>query len=164
LRIDGLTRSGLALVTAWGQRPLDIYYNFPSRADPGIPLIWSPSNPGQVVRVQSLVTNLADAGLRELGSLFATEDLSVLAGVARDASSDRLVGVRLWRVGCNTIDFNNDGLWPDLRDVVEYLEQVASPDARCIACDSTDFNNDGVAGDLADTAAFLEAFAGVPCP
>jgi hypothetical protein len=62
---------------------------------------------------------------------------------------------------CNDIDFNNDGLFPDDADLIEFLSVLAGQ--ACEACDGIDFNNDGLFPDDADLIAFLRVLAGGDC-
>jgi glucose/arabinose dehydrogenase len=64
---------------------------------------------------------------------------------------------------CADLDFNNDGVFPDLQDLIDFLEVFASapcPTPDPPGCDSIDFNLDGVFPDLGDVAQFIDAFAG----
>ncbi|HYF16214.1 MAG TPA: L-type lectin-domain containing protein [Phycisphaerales bacterium] len=66
---------------------------------------------------------------------------------------------------CNSIDFNNDGLFPDNADLEEFLSVFGG--APCAGagynCDPIDFNNDGLFPDNADLEAFFSVFGGGPC-
>jgi hypothetical protein len=64
---------------------------------------------------------------------------------------------------CDPIDFNRDGVSPDLQDLVAFFEVFASGPCPTAACNDLDFNNDGVSPDLQDLAKFLDAFAGANC-
>jgi hypothetical protein len=63
--------------------------------------------------------------------------------------------------GCDSIDFNNDGLFPDDTDLVEFLAVLAG--SPCDACNDIDFNNDGLFPDDSDLLAFLRVLAGGDC-
>jgi hypothetical protein len=66
--------------------------------------------------------------------------------------------------GCDTIDFNGDGLFPDDADLLDFLAVLAG--GTCGTgplCNDIDFNNDGLFPDDADLLAFLTALAGGPC-
>lgn len=62
---------------------------------------------------------------------------------------------------CDSIDFNNDGVFPDDRDLVDMLFVFAGGD--CVTCNDIDFNNDGVFPDDQDILAFLNVLAGGSC-
>lgn len=62
---------------------------------------------------------------------------------------------------CGTLDFNMDGVWPDVADVEAFVSAFAG--AACERCRSLDFNNDGVWPDMADLGAYLRVWAGGEC-
>jgi hypothetical protein len=66
--------------------------------------------------------------------------------------------------GCNSIDFNNDGLFPDDTDLLDFLSVLAGGPCSTPACASIDFNNDGLFPDDTDLLDFLSVLAGGPCP
>ena len=63
------------------------------------------------------------------------------------------------------IDFNNDGLVPDVQDIEDLLLVFAGATCPTGAdqCDSVDFNADGLFPDVQDIEDFLDAFAGGAC-
>jgi hypothetical protein len=62
---------------------------------------------------------------------------------------------------CNDVDFNNDGVSPDLQDIADYFGVFVGQ--GCAGCDSIDFNNDGVFPDVADAIEFFGVLAGGAC-
>jgi subtilisin-like proprotein convertase family protein len=82
-------------------------------------------------------------------------------GIFDDTSGNagELFGLELEFVGpdCD-LDFNNDGLFPDDQDVVDFVSVLAG--ASCSTCDDIDFNNDGLFPDDQDLTDFLAAMAG----
>jgi hypothetical protein len=66
---------------------------------------------------------------------------------------------------CDSIDFNNDGVFPDNQDAIDFIEVFGgAPCPNPIApCNDIDFNNDSIFPDNADVIRFLEVFAGSPC-
>jgi hypothetical protein len=62
---------------------------------------------------------------------------------------------------CDSIDFDNDGLFPTDNDLIEYFAVMAGDD--CSNCNSIDFNNDGIYPSDDDTVAFLRVLAGGSC-
>lgn len=62
------------------------------------------------------------------------------------------------------IDFNNDGVFPDDLDVVDFLSVLAGGACSQPNCDTIDFNNDGVFPDDQDVLDFFAVLAGAPCP
>lgn len=65
---------------------------------------------------------------------------------------------------CNSIDFNNDGLFPDDADLIEFLTVLSGGACITPSCDSIDFNNDGLFPDDNDLLAFLSVLSGGTCP
>ncbi len=72
-----------------------------------------------------------------------------------------------WTVGeggCDSIDFNNDGLYPDTADIDDFLSVFSggpcSNDPNCL---DIDFNNDGLFPDTTDIDSLLSVFSGGPC-
>jgi hypothetical protein len=67
-------------------------------------------------------------------------------------------------VGCDSIDFNGDGLFPDDNDLVAFLTVLSG--GTCDAgqnCADIDFNNDGLFPDDNDLIIFLTVLAGGNC-
>jgi hypothetical protein len=62
---------------------------------------------------------------------------------------------------CDSIDFNNDGLFPDDTDLIEFLRVLAG--GGCSDCSDLDFNNDGLFPDDSDLIDFLRVLAGGEC-
>jgi hypothetical protein len=67
----------------------------------------------------------------------------------------------LCNAACDSIDFNNDTLFPDDTDLIEFLAALAGN--PCPACNDIDFNNDGLFPDDNDLIAFLRVLAGGSC-
>jgi len=64
---------------------------------------------------------------------------------------------------CNDLDFNNDGLYPDAQDVVDFIVVFGGGECSTGDCDHTDFNNDGLYPDQDDLTRFIEVFGGGEC-
>ncbi|MFN7886156.1 MAG: lamin tail domain-containing protein [Phycisphaerae bacterium] len=64
--------------------------------------------------------------------------------------------------GCDDIDFNNDEVFPDDQDVVDFFNVLAG--GECPACNDIDFNNDEVFPDDQDVIDFFNVLAGGNCP
>ncbi len=65
---------------------------------------------------------------------------------------------------CDSIDFNNDGLFPDTTDIDDFLNVFSGgPCSNDPNCGDIDFNNDGLFPDTADIDALLSIFSGGPC-
>lgn len=66
---------------------------------------------------------------------------------------------------CNDIDFNNDGVFPDERDIVDLFSVFAGgPCSSEVECDDIDFNGDGIFPDDRDLADYFFVLAGGECP
>ncbi|HLP84124.1 MAG TPA: hypothetical protein VK157_07215, partial [Phycisphaerales bacterium] len=62
---------------------------------------------------------------------------------------------------CQYVDFNNDEVFPDDRDLIDFFAVLAGGD--CATCNSIDFNGDGVFPDDRDITAFFSVLAGGQC-
>ncbi|HEX2836622.1 MAG TPA: hypothetical protein VHN77_00690 [Phycisphaerales bacterium] len=66
--------------------------------------------------------------------------------------------------GCDSIDFNADGLFPDTADIDDFLSVFSGgPCSNDPNCGDIDFNNDGLFPDTLDIDAFLSVFSGGAC-
>jgi hypothetical protein len=64
---------------------------------------------------------------------------------------------------CDSIDFNNDGLFPDTTDVSDFIQVFGGGACSTNVCNDIDFNNDGLFPDTMDIQAFLSVFSGGGC-
>jgi hypothetical protein len=65
---------------------------------------------------------------------------------------------------CDSIDFNNDGLFPDTSDIDDFLSVFSGgPCSNEPSCGDVDFNNDGLFPDTLDIDSLLSVFSGGPC-
>ncbi len=69
---------------------------------------------------------------------------------------------------CDTIDFNNNGVFPEDQDVVDFFDVLAGGNpATCdaaLGCQDVDFNNNGVFPEDQDVIDFFNVLAGGACP
>ena len=63
---------------------------------------------------------------------------------------------------CDDIDFNNNTVFPEDADVIDFFNVLAG--AECAACNDIDFNNNGVFPEDADVIDFFNVLAGGTCP
>ncbi len=67
--------------------------------------------------------------------------------------------------GCDSIDFNGDGLFPDTQDITDFITVFGG--GACPTgpgqCGDIDFNNDGLFPDTQDIATFISVFGGGAC-
>jgi len=64
---------------------------------------------------------------------------------------------------CDTIDFNNDTLFPDTMDIQDFLSVFSGGPCSTGACNDIDFNNDGLFPDTMDIAVLIVVFSGGAC-
>ncbi|MFO0832352.1 MAG: kelch repeat-containing protein [Phycisphaerales bacterium] len=64
---------------------------------------------------------------------------------------------------CDSIDYNNDGLFPDTADIDDFLSVFSGGPCAGPACGDLDFNNDGLYPDTADIDSLLSVFSGGSC-
>ncbi|HLP85697.1 MAG TPA: hypothetical protein VK157_15210 [Phycisphaerales bacterium] len=62
---------------------------------------------------------------------------------------------------CDDIDFNNNGVFPEDQDVVDFFDVLAG--GSCPACNDIDFNNNGVFPEDQDVIDFFNVLAGGEC-
>ncbi len=64
---------------------------------------------------------------------------------------------------CGNLDFNNDGVWPDERDVIDFFDVYAGGACPSLRCDTLDFNRNGVTPEDQDVIDFFNVLAGGTC-
>jgi hypothetical protein len=64
--------------------------------------------------------------------------------------------------GCDDIDFNNNDVFPEDQDVVDFFNVLAGAD--CPTCNDIDFNNNNVFPEDQDVVDFFNVLAGGQCP
>ncbi|MFN5944219.1 MAG: hypothetical protein ACK5ZG_07175 [Phycisphaerae bacterium] len=69
--------------------------------------------------------------------------------------------INLGGLSCDPIDFNNDGVFPDDQDVVDFFAVLSG--SSCPACNDIDFNNNGVFPEDQDVIDFFNVLAGGEC-
>ena len=67
------------------------------------------------------------------------------------------------QAGCDSIDYNGDGLFPDDQDLIDFLVVLAGGACSTGTCNDIDFNNDQLFPDDTDLVAFLTVLAGGDC-
>ncbi|HLP83640.1 MAG TPA: hypothetical protein VK157_04760, partial [Phycisphaerales bacterium] len=78
-------------------------------------------------------------------------------------------GQNIWRFAharaanclCDDIDFNNNGVFPEDQDVIDFFNVLAGAD--CAACNDIDFNNNSVFPEDQDVISFFSVLAGGSC-
>jgi len=64
---------------------------------------------------------------------------------------------------CDSIDFNDDGLFPDTQDIGDFLSVFGGSACPTGTCRDIDFNNDGLFPDTLDIDSLLSVFSGGAC-
>ncbi len=96
-----------------------------------------------------LVGNLGESSALDLTAVPGVQEL-VLSGTGGPV--------------CDTIDFNNDGLFPDTMDIDDFLSVFSGGScSNDPNCGDIDYNNDGLFPDTLDIDALLSVFSGGPC-
>ncbi len=91
------------------------------------------------------------------GVMFATQSMIQAPGVDTYRTRITLVG----NVGCDSIDFNANNVYPEDFDVIDFMNVLAG--ATCQQCNDIDFNNNDVYPEDADVIAFFRVLAGGQC-
>ncbi|HYF15572.1 MAG TPA: S8 family serine peptidase [Phycisphaerales bacterium] len=65
--------------------------------------------------------------------------------------------------GCDSIDFNGDGLFPDNQDLEDFFNVFGGGACSTGDCNDVDFNNDGLFPDNEDLETYLRVFGGGNC-
>jgi len=73
------------------------------------------------------------------------------------------VKLRVLNGGCDSIDFNGDGLFPDNADLADFFDVFGGGACSTGTCGDMDFNNDGLFPDNADLEAYIRVFGGGAC-
>jgi hypothetical protein len=64
---------------------------------------------------------------------------------------------------CSDIDFNNNGVFPEDQDVIDYFNVLAGGGCSTGDCDSIDFNGNGVFPEDQDVIDYFNVLAGGAC-
>ncbi len=64
---------------------------------------------------------------------------------------------------CDSIDFNNDGVFPDTQDISDFIAVFGGAPCPSDFCNDIDFNNDSVFPDTNDITAFISVMGGGSC-
>jgi hypothetical protein len=109
---------------------------------------------------------MVGAGNLELNGTIGQHD----AGVPLTGGGFELVGgfwsAAILAPACDSLDFNQDGLFPDSQDLDDFIAVLGGGPAACSnfpSCADIDFNNDGLFPDSTDLDLFIVRLAGGPC-
>ncbi|GDY00114.1 hypothetical protein LBMAG48_25170 [Phycisphaerae bacterium] len=89
-----------------------------------------------------------------------TYDCIVTRGCATTITAAATLNVSM-PIVCDDIDFNNNEVFPEDQDIVDYLDVLAG--GNCPACNDIDFNNNGVFPEDQDVVDFFNVLAGGAC-
>jgi hypothetical protein len=119
--------------------------------------------PGFVPTVGDEYTIVNTFVLNPSQGTFGTINYNVPSGVTFNVSYfPGLVRLTVITTLCDTIDFNQNGVFPEDQDVVDYLAVLAG--GTCAECNDIDFNNNGVFPEDQDVLDFFNVLAGGACP
>ncbi len=119
--------------------------------------------PGFVPTVGDEYTIVNTFVLNPSQGTFGTINYNVPSGVTFNVSYfPGLVRLTVITTLCDTIDFNQNGVFPEDQDVVDYLAVLAG--GTCAECNDIDFNNNGVFPEDQDVTDFFNVLAGGNCP
>ncbi|MFO0830862.1 MAG: hypothetical protein U0637_03355 [Phycisphaerales bacterium] len=109
------------------------------------------------------VVNAADAAiatgnLGTVNAVWSQGDVNC-DGLVTQSDVDLITGVP----GCDSIDYNNDGLFPDTSDIDDFLSVFSGGPCSTGTCADIDFNNDGLFPDTLDIDSLLSVFSGGAC-
>ncbi len=105
--------------------------------------------------------NTSHGGTFSMTSAVGQSVAATITSASFSISSGYLVGGG--GVGCDAIDFNQDGLYPDTADIDDFLSVFSGGPCSTGTCSDIDFNNDSLFPDTADIDALLSVFSGGPC-
>jgi len=113
----------------------------------------------------SVITGAGSADLQIIGvtSADATRYRCVVANVCGFTATNA-EALTVLPSCCDTVDFNNDGLFPDTADIDDMLSVFSG--GACTNdpnCHDIDFNNDGLFPDTLDIDSLLSVFSGGAC-
>ncbi|HLP84047.1 MAG TPA: hypothetical protein VK157_06830 [Phycisphaerales bacterium] len=95
-----------------------------------------------------------------------TEFLTVPAGITIPSTFTMTPGsanIEECPAGCDGIDFNGNGVFPEDQDVVDFFNVLAGADCPPGTCNDIDFNNNGVFPEDQDVVDFFNVLAGGTC-
>jgi fibronectin-binding autotransporter adhesin len=115
------------------------------------------------------VYEIARSNSNQRTGTFSTLDIQsrpgIVFGVTYNSSS---VLLTVLSTNCDSVDFNNDGLFPDSTDLDDFIAVLSGGPTQCSTfptpgCSDVDFNNDGLFPDSSDLDSFLRRLSGGPC-
>jgi hypothetical protein len=93
------------------------------------------------------------------------QDPTAVSGVQTSADEAYNVALYIGNItplaGCDSIDFNNNGVFPEDQDVIDFFSVLSG--AVCATCNDIDFNNNDVFPEDQDVIDFFNVLAGGEC-
>ncbi|HLP85934.1 MAG TPA: choice-of-anchor tandem repeat NxxGxxAF-containing protein [Phycisphaerales bacterium] len=86
---------------------------------------------------------------------------SIVFGATLQTGGRGIFVASLPTAGCDDIDFNNNNVFPEDQDVIDFFNVLAGAD--CPACNDIDFNNNNVFPEDQDVIDFFNVLAGSEC-
>jgi hypothetical protein len=124
-------------------------------------------NTGNIDLVYGTITAEATVGDYSAGIEDATgSGASVNAGTPVADTSVRITftpGSNPCGSGCDSVDFNGDGLFPDTQDITDFIFVYGGGACPTGTCGDIDFNNDGLFPDTDDITTLIRVFGGGDC-
>ncbi len=125
--------------------------------------------PGQIAKWDGTAYTIVSGGIPGnspyedvVRSMIAVDGEIWLAGSLMGVGDQPAYGVaRFATTCCDSIDFNNNGVFPEDQDVIDFFNVLAG--AECPACNEIDFNNNNVFPEDADVIDFFNVLAGGTC-
>ncbi len=93
-------------------------------------------------------------------ALTGTKFRALVQGTCNGATSDT-VTITVSATCCDSIDFNNNGVFPEDQDITDFFDTLAG--GTCPTCNDIDFNNNQVFPEDADVIDFFNVLAGGTC-
>jgi serine protease len=103
--------------------------------------------------------NTLVGGFADCNTNGVPDRIDIASGTATDTNGDNVPDSCQ---GCDSIDFNNNMVFPEDQDVVDFFAVLAG--GTCSTCSDIDFNNNGVFPEDQDVADFFNVLAGGECP
>jgi glycosidase len=130
-------------------------------ADLGVPLA-AGARAGQRLRIAAgLVRVNGTFGNQWLpGCPASTGDLGTAPNL-NNIPGSQFVLLTFPAAGCDSIDFNNNGVFPEDQDIVDFFNVLAG--GTCATCNDIDFNNNQVFPEDVDVVDFFNVLAGGTC-
>ena len=151
----GLIGSAITIgVGASGQQSLETGLSYQWLRD-GLPLVNGTTPAGtRMAGTTARRLTLTDARAADAGLYSVRISLACGTSVTTDP-------VPITITKCNDIDFNNNTVFPEDQDVIDFFNVLAG--AECLVCDDIDFNNNSVFPEDQDVIDFFTVLAGGTC-